>query len=307
MRKIFSSLLFAGFLFSLAGFSQTAIPNGDFEQWKPVSGNYQDPLYWDTPNPEIANIPFIGITVVSKSTDHESGAYSVKLETKHLSFPPLDIPGFITLGDFTMDLTAGTYSITGGVQITDNPTHLKGYYKFFPVGGDSCVIGIGLFRFNAGIRDTIGSGYMSVKDSVTDWTPFSAWIDYTISGAPDSMNIFAISSAEEVGMHVGTNLYIDNLFLDYTVSVNDKDPGSCIDTYLDRETKRLLVFFDFPENRQTSLALYNMMGTRVADLPAMMTRNERRILSYGSLPQGVYLLEVVHDGQKYCRKFFLNF
>jgi len=307
MNKIFYLFNLVGILISSAVSGQTAVPNGDFELWKPPNGNYQDPVSWDTPNKAVANIPIIGIVVVSRSTDHESGNYSVKLETKHLSVPPLDVPGFITLGTLTINLTAGSYTLTGGVPITDNPTHLQGYYKFLPQGGDSCVMAIGLFRNQSGVRDTIGSGYFSTRSTVSDWTPFSAWIDYTMTGAPDSMNIFALSTAQETGMHTGTTLYLDNLSLDYTVSVNRQGLQKGIDVYQDKETHRLLVFFDFNEPQLTSLMLYNMMGNKVAESPSMLVQKDRKVISFGSLPKGIYLLEVLHSGEKFCKKFFFNF
>jgi hypothetical protein len=307
MKSILNRLLLLTVLFAPATIrSQTLVPNGDFELWGPVTGNYQDPQYWDTPNPEIANIPFFGITVVSKSTDHESGSYSVKLETKHLSVPPLYVPGFITLGNLTLNLAAGTYSITGGAPIADNPTHLKGYFKYFPKGGDSCVVAIGLLKTNGNVRDTIGSGYYSSKDSVPDWTPFSAWIDYTMTGPPDSMNVFALSTAQEVNMHVGTTLYLDNLFLDYTVSTGNHSSQQEIDSYLDRETKRLLVFFNFEEPCLTSVCLFDMMGRKVAESHASMVKNGRQVFSTAALPRGIYVLEVLHSGNKFSRKFFIN-
>jgi hypothetical protein len=306
MNKGFYVYILLGFLISTKAFTQTSVPNGDFESWVDHS-SYQDPLYWDTPNQEVAPIPFIGVTVVSRSTDYESGAYSVKLETRHLSVPPLYIPGFITLGNLTINLTSGSFIITKGAPITDNPTHLMGYYKFMPQGGDSCLVAIGLFKTHGGVRDTIGTGVFSTKSTVTDWTPFSAWIDYTLTGAPDTMNIFALSTAQETNMHVGTVLYLDNITLDYTVGVNGQKSKKEIDVYQDKETHRLLTFFNFDEPQITSVGLYNMMGKKVKEVKEVMIQKERKVFSYDDLPRGIYLLEILHSSQKYCKKFFFNF
>ncbi len=301
------------YLFTLIGFfitsvicSQTVVPNGDFESW--VNHNtYEDPLYWDTPNQEVATIPFIGVAVVSKSTDHESGNYSVKLETKHLSIPPMDIPGFITLGNLTVNVAAGTYNLVGGVPISDHPTHLQGYYKYLPQGGDSCVLAMLLYKNQSGTRDTIGGTFFSSKVTVPDWTPFSVWIEYTLAEEPDSMNIFAVSTAQETGMHPGTTLYLDNLSLDYSVSVNRHELNNEIDVYQDKETNRLIVFYDFNEPQLTSMNLYNMSGKKVEGSPTGMIQKERKVISYGSFSRGIYLLEILHDGKKFCKKFFFNF
>ena len=306
MKKIFNFLILPAIIASNGLFAQTVVPNGDFENWVSHSA-YEDPLYWDTPNQEVASIPFIGFSVVTKSTDHQSGNYSAKLETKHLSIPPLDIPGFITLGNLSINLTAGTFELTGGVPISDNPTHLQGFYKYLPQGGDSCAVAILLYKSNAGVRDTVAGGVFSTDSTVSDWTPFSSWIEYLITETPDSMNIFAVSSAVDTGMHPGTTLYLDNITLDYTLPVNGHELKQEINYYQDKETKRILVFLDFPGMEMTSVKLYDMMGNLVEDSGNMMVQKERRVISYGSLPRGIYLLDILHSGKRFCKKFFINF
>ena len=285
--------------------AQTVIPNASFENWTTFS-NYSDPTGWDTPNQELMSIPFFGITVVSKSTDHHgSGSYSVKLETKHLTLPPMDIPGFMTCGTLTVNITAGTYTLSGGVPIVDQPTHLKGYYKYSPKGGDSCVIGIGLTKTTGTVKDTIAMGSFSTKDTVPDWTPFSAWIDYISTVAPDTMNIIAMSTAQQV-MTPGTVLYVDDLFLDYTVGFRENDPAAGIQVYNDRETSRLMIFFDFPKGENTTVKLINMMGQPVFQSQTGFVDKGRRVIPYSSLPGGVYLLEILHSSKVFTKKYFLN-
>jgi len=283
--------------------AQTVIPNGGFENW--TSGTYSDPVGWDTPNEELNLIPFVGISVVTKSTDHYgTGVYSAKLETKHYVFGSIDVPGFMTCGDLTIDFGAGSFILSGGVPVIDIPTHLKGYYKYLPKGGDSCVIGIQLTHWSGASSDSVGIGYFSTKDTVTDWTPFSAWINYISTEAPDSMNIIAMSTAQEF-MTIGTILYVDELFLDYTVGNDPKDPAAGVSVYHDRETERLLVFTDFDPLRTVSVRLINLSGRTVFQVPAAPAGRERIIVPCAGLPQGVYLLQVMHDGGIFTRKFFL--
>ena len=285
--------------------AQTVIPNASFENWTTYS-NYSDPTGWDTPNQELMSIPFFGISVVSKSTDHHAtGSYSARLETKHLTLPPTDVPGFMTCGTLTVDITNGTYTLTGGVPVVDQPTHLKGYYKFFPKGGDSCVIGIGLTKTTGAVKDSVGLGSFSTKDTVPDWTPFSAWIDYISASVPDTMNIIAMSTAQET-MTPGTVLYVDDLFLDYTVGYRDDDPAAGIQVYNDRETSRLMVFFDFSKGENTSVRLVNMMGQSVYTTTSSLIEKDRRVIPYTGMPQGIYLLEILHNSKVFTKKFFLN-
>jgi hypothetical protein len=283
---------------------QTVVPNGSFENWVNYSG-YQNPQYWDTPNQEISGIPLFGTTVVTKSSDHEDGSFSAKLETKHILILPLNIPGFITLGNLTLDIANLGYTVTGGWPISDHPTHLKGFYKYMPQGGDSCLIAVGLFKTTAGVKDTIASGYFSTHDVVNDWTPFSAWIDYTVMTAPDTMNIFALSSAQDTAT-AGSILYIDNINLDYTVGIDHGNPQTGIEIYQDREASRLLLFYDFETTEDVAVSLYSMTGQEVSGIRTVSMKKGKMELFYGHFSPGVYILNVIHGGQKYSRKFVLN-
>ncbi len=299
---IFFCLFFLVFIPVLQ--AQTVVPNPSFETW--TTGSFSNPTGWDTPNQELMSIPFFGFPVVTKSTDHHgTGSFSAKLETKHLTLPPLDVPGFMTCGNLTVDITSGTYELTGGVPVTDQPTHLKGYYKYDPKGGDSCVIGIGLTKTTGATRDTVGFGAFSTRDTIADWTPFSAWIDYIEGAAPDTMNIIAMSTAQEV-MTPGTVLWVDELYLDYTVGFDNEDPSAGIRIYNDRETARLMIFFDFPAVQTTGIRLYNMQGRCMSHIAPEPVSNDRRIIHYSDLSKGIYLLEILHDNKKFTRKFFLN-
>jgi len=302
--RIAKQLFFIIQVLFTASIAAQTIPNNGFETWI-NHGQYDDPQFWDTPNQEVCFIPFY-TKVVSKSTDHQSGSFSAKLETKLIPIINITVPGVITLGTLSINIVAGTYAINGGVPINDMPTHLKGFYKFQPKGGDSCVIGIGLTKWNNGVgRDSIGIGYFSSHDTVTSWTPFSAWIDYITVITPDTMNILAISSATYTPT-AGTILYIDDLYLDYTTAVNEKDPGQGIDIYQDRELLELLVFFDFPSPKSTFLRLYDIMGKKVLEIPSRLIGKEQVKFSYMDFRPGLYILEIVHNNKRFCKKFIFN-
>ena len=302
MKHLISFVL--TFLMISAVKSQTTIPNGSFEDWVNYS-NYSDPQYWDTPNEELMAIPFFGTTVVTRSNDHQAGTYSAKLETKHITLPPVDVPGVLTLGELTIDIFTQTYTINGGAPINDIPTHLKGFFKFQPQGGDSCVIGIGLTRMNGGVRDSIGAGYYSTHDTVNAWTPFSAWIDYDTVAVPDTFNILVMSSAVEVPTP-GTILYVDDLFLDYTVGRDEDDPSTGIRVYQDKEVGELIVFFDFIYPQITSISLYNMTGQNMVEYPSKTIEKDRVTFNYSGFRSGIYILEVIHNNNRFIRKFFFN-
>jgi hypothetical protein len=304
MKQFFLLVEFFSFFFVISVKGQTPVPNGDFENWI-NHGSYQNPQYWDTPNQAISvALPF-GTQVVTKSTDHESGSYSARLESQQLTFPSIVVPGVVTLGTLTINIFAQTYSISGGTPISDKPTHLKGFYKFIPKGGDSCAIGIGLTKWNNGTRDSVGIGAFSTHDTINVWTPFYAWINYVLNEQPDTFNILAISSADSTPA-AGTVLFVDNLALDYTVGIDHKDPAAGINIYQDREEKQILVYFDFEKPEVTEIQFFNMMGQQVSKTPVENLMKDRRIIKYNGSSSGIYVLEILHGGNKYCKKFFIN-
>ncbi|MGA3013923.1 MAG: PCMD domain-containing protein [Bacteroidales bacterium] len=304
MKPFFITIIFFSFVFVFRTQCQTPVPNGDFENWVSYSG-YQNPQYWDTPNQAISiALPF-GTQVVTKSTDHESGSYSARLESEQLTLPSIVVPGVITLGTLTIDILNQTYTITGGTPINDKPTHLKGFYKYQPKGGDSCVIGVAFTKWNNGTRDSVGIGAFSTHDTINTWSPFSAWVKYVLDEQPDTFNILAMSSAESAPT-AGSVLFVDNLYLDYTVGINHEDLAAGIDIYQDREEQQILVYFDFEKPESTSMKFFNMTGQVISETPVESMMKGRRVLNYKGSPAGIYVLEIIHGDKMFSKKFFIN-
>lgn len=304
MKQIctFSVCFFFILVFQLNG--QTPVPNGDFETWINY-GTYSNPQYWDTPNQVVSiAIPF-GTQVVTKSSDHESGSFSARLESQQLTYPSVCVPGVVTLGTLNINLFTQAFTLTGGVPISDMPTHLKGWFKFQPKGGDSCAIGIGLTKWNSGVRDSVGIGTFSTHDTVNTWTPFYAWINYVINEQPDTFNIVAMSSADSVPT-AGTVLYVDNIALDYTVGINHDDPSAGISVYQDKQEKQILVYFDFDQPESTGIRLFNMTGQVVSKTSMENLMKTRKIINYQGYSTGLYVLEILHNRKIFSRKFLIN-
>jgi len=212
----------------------------------------------------------------------------------------------MTLGKIHADLISQTYSVTGGVPINDRPTHLMGYYKYQPVGGDSCAMGILLYKTINGARDTIAAGYFSSTATVNDWAHFSAWIIYDTVLTPDTMNVVVLASAQ-TNMNPGTTLYVDNLYLDYTVGFGERDSSAGISVYQDKETGRLIVFCEFPSARDVVLRLYDLSGKQVYSQGPVSVSGGRMVIPCAGLSQGLYILVVQHDGKTFTKKFLLGF
>jgi hypothetical protein len=120
------------------------------------------------------------------------------------------------------------------------------------------------------------------------------------------MNIIALSSAQ-TPMTPGTTLFVDDLYLDYTVGFNEKDPAAGISVYQDKESGRLIVFCDFPSAQNVVVKLYNMTGREVFTAGPQTISSGRVVIPCSGLSKGIYVLAVQHEGKTFTRKFLLGF
>jgi hypothetical protein len=220
--------------------TEFVIPNGNLENWYNVvvnpTLNYDDPGTGPTDNwlgtlNSLALVPPTawgpGPVTVFKTTDKYSGTYAAKAVSNIFPLGPVTvfIPGMI--GTAIMD-NAGLRALMGKPCPDCKPLRFKGYYKFEPVNGDSCVALILLSKWNATAkkRDTIGYGKMVQHNAVSTYTKFEIPVNYTGSGIVDSITVLVISSAGinvvdfmgSVGQ-VGSTMYVDELTLDYTAGI----------------------------------------------------------------------------------------
>ncbi|MCX6276840.1 MAG: PCMD domain-containing protein [Bacteroidetes bacterium] len=237
--KHFITLVLLAFAMNY-GYSQSNLPNGDFENWYNIivnpSLNYDElgtgpTENWISTLNSLAQVPPSlqgpGPVTVFKTTDKYSGTYAAKGVSAlfQLGQIPIFIPGMI--GTAVMDF-AGIRALLGKPCANCKPLRFKGFYKFEPVNGDSCAAIILLSKWNstAKKRDTIGYGRMVQKSAVNTYTQFDIPVNYTSSEVVDSMTLLVVSSAgvnfikfmESQGQ-VGSTMYVDELTLEYAEGI----------------------------------------------------------------------------------------
>jgi hypothetical protein len=201
------------------------VPNGDFESWT-GSGNYQDPVSWSTPNSTTASLGTY--TVTKESTIKQSGSFSAKVQTK--SVFGFQIPGLMTLGTFSINLTTMEAKIEGGTPFTGRPNTLTGYLQYEPKLGDEGFIGVLLLKQNGTAWDTIGSGSYSTTSTLLTWTPFTVPITYADPSTPTHLNIIILSS-DQNNPQPNSTLYIDNLQFQYPIGLSDQTADQAPEMY----------------------------------------------------------------------------
>jgi hypothetical protein len=184
------------------------IPNPGFETWN-GSGCNKNPDGWGSVN---SSICALGNPVVDRASgaDAHSGTYAIKVITVHVGFPiNQTAPGLAVTG--TVNTSAQTTE--GGFICTSRPDKLTGWYKYAPVGADTCRVELTLWRRNGGAYELIGEALFTKTGAVSTYTKFEAPINYVSSNTPDSAKILILSSNPSSASSANNNstMFVDDL------------------------------------------------------------------------------------------------
>ncbi len=269
--------------------AQNPIPNNDFENW---TGNTPDG--WDTSNENILGTDFTCVT--RESSDPQSGQYSAKVQSvSHniIFVGTVTMPGILTLGDVIIDIVNQTGTVVGGVPVSGYPKFLKGYYKYQPAAGDSCIIGIGLTRWNGTGSDTIAYAYSKFGANVSSWQEFSIPVEYETFVEPDSMNVMFVSSNIETGTVTGgSTLWVDNLWIDFS-QVSVSDPGFDKQIYAFESSDGNSIVINTGDNKVAKAELFNISGYLLKT--SGRSNNDETTFGISDLKSGIYLVRVLFD------------
>jgi hypothetical protein len=260
------------------------IPNGNFENWYNIivsaSLNYDEIGTGPTDNwmgtlNSLAWVPPTtggpGPVTVFKTTDKHSGTYAAKAVSADFPLGPITvfIPGMI--GTAVMD-NANIRAIMGKPCPDCRPSRFKGFYKFEPVGGDSCIAMLLVSKWNATAkkRDTIGFGRMVEHNAVSTYKEFDIPISYRSTETVDTMTMLVVASAG-INFKVftasqgkpGTTMYVDDLTVDYPSGIQQVlMPEVAVAAY-PNPVKDILHLDLSKAVKDGSLEVYNSAGKQV--------------------------------------------
>jgi len=265
-------------------FAQNPIPNPDFEDW---SGG--EPTGWNTINQSVFGTSFVCVTRDLSNPQHGTSCAKIETVTHNIFLVgPVTMPGILSLGEITLDVINQTGTVSGGVPITTQPNQLRGWFRYLPSNGDSCILGIGLSRWNGVGRDTLALAYKVIGGQTPDWTEFSVPIEYLIWTMPDTMNIMFFSSNLLNGSPVsGSELWIDNLMLEYgPVAVQNAGMNEAPSIRYSTDGFPIITLNNGAVTSEISV--FNLNGILVKNFPTSPGLREI-ILNTSDLASGIYL------------------
>jgi Secretion system C-terminal sorting domain len=228
MKKVF--LLMLALVMSLTStttFAQNGVvPNAGFEDWSSVdpSVEFEMPNNWLTSDLFYAFLLEAETNMVKKTTDKKSGTAAILLKKDTVT---VDLGGGFVIkdvfGSFALMLDFDTEA--HGMPVTVRPAALKGFYKMVNPDKDSAYISA-----IAGKYDTTGDSLVDVGEGILYFTkatatyqPFTVPIIYTPgSKGIDTLDL-EINCGGEVNTSNKTELYLDDLALQWAVSADEYD------------------------------------------------------------------------------------
>jgi hypothetical protein len=293
-------------LFGSVTFSQVLLPNGDFENWTEVQGSGPDSTYWipsgdffGTLN-ELAWVPQNpGPVTCYRTTDSHSGTYAAALVSKLYTSIGIFIPGM--LGTSKLLITQATIKLGKPCPYGCDPKHFTGWFKYFPVNGDSCKFAILVSHYNTSThhRDTLAYGDTLIKATVATYTMFDVPVKtINVGTAPDSLTILAVASGAFSVTNLlggqgqpGSTLYVDDLSVEYPLGIQQVLlPEVAVNTYPDPASDMLTIELSTKVNNGL-LQVYNLQGKMMEKINLSDTKTT---VSISHLSTGTYYYKLTN-------------
>ncbi|MBP7497485.1 MAG: T9SS type A sorting domain-containing protein [Bacteroidales bacterium] len=289
--------------------AQTDFPNGNFENWSSVSS--EEPDYWNTYN--VFGIIFNNKQLAaSKTPDSYDGSWALRLQTdKYFLGSDSMYFGFVTNGNLFENEGKNP---TGGLAINKTPDKLTFYYKYSPVGYDSAVAGLFLYKY-----DNINKKRIQLDSSLVTLLPAQQFtlmeipVNYNEIDIPDTLNItFASSNVikDDNYKGVGSVLIIDKLDLIYkegTFTKSKISEDSHISIFPNPAKNYLTLIFDDQLSGNSTINIFNPCGDAVLSKNISHYDSAKSIsLNIQNINPGIYILKITNPLYNIVKKIIIE-
>ncbi|MBI2279260.1 MAG: T9SS type A sorting domain-containing protein [Bacteroidetes bacterium] len=285
-------LLSLSAIVALTATTIVAQTNMGFETWGPTTASPNNPTGWETFNTGNFGGPN-GTT--QETADPGAGSISAKMVTM-TGFGALTggadtIAGLLALNG---DLLGG--NLIGGVAYTQKPISMDLLFKSAPVGGDTCVLFAQLQHYDVGSSSTVvdGQAVFMINITVPVWTSFNIPFNYFTTDTPDTLIIFAASSAGgtiTTGLpQPGSTFWLDGLVINNPVGVNVITNTERIAAYPNPASSSIKIALN--NTKATSIKITNITGKTVKSVSVMSNVVN---VNVEELPVGLYIYQVMNN------------
>ena len=310
MKKIALCTVVALFMALSTVQSQTAFPDGGFENcWKEYQ-TLEGKSYWDfnsnyflstlntlydmTTEQGIAPLTAWRLT----GSDVYNGNYSLKVASDEMImgdemlFLP-GVAGTLYVDIFNVDCILGK-------PFTSRPTNLKGYFKYAPEKGDSAAIEV--FLKKEGF--VLGKGKRVIKETVSDWSQFDIPIAYEYEMTPDTIVVLFVSSAKydfssintllQCKGQIGSTLCLDDVEFAYGPSGIKEmfTPSISVNVYPNPSTEQITI--QIGKETNGTVKIYDYLSRKVGEYSVNGTQTTINISDFAT---GSYLINIVENGK----------
>jgi len=279
----------------------TPYPNGGFEDWTELSG--EEPDEWFSSN--VFTIGSSGSSVV-KTEDSYQGTYASMLESKLTIIE--DTMAFVSNGQL------GDDGPIGGMPVDNIPDKLTGYYKYFPDGPDTALVGVTLYRYNDNTGNTSVLDETILKlPAASEYTAFELPVSYDQYPLPDTANIiFSAGNIDNDSSYygLGSILYVDELEITYKpppTAIENKLTKDDYKTYPNPAINRLNFEFTEAFQNDIDITILNLLGKSEQKETILAHKSQSFSLDISKLESGIYFYRVQSFGtEEFTGKFFVK-
>ena len=276
------------FIFFISLFAANAdaqnVPNGGFENWISL-GFYENPISWYTT--DSLSMTQGNHSVTKETVDYHTASFAMRLTpfTYNIAFV---IPGVATNGRINLS----TLVIEGGTPDTVRHAQLNGWYKYAPVGNDSCTVQVTLYKMVGTTRTVVAAGVFGTTAAASVYTPFQINLTYASGVNPDSV-VISVASSALGSSHIGSVLLVDDFsFSGIVASTNDmENVVLSVNVFPVPAKNNLTVQLDLKRNIHTSFEISDVSG-RVVIVHEMNATAEN--IDISELSNGTYFYSL-HD------------
>ena len=265
--------------------SAQQLPNSGFENWS--SGN---PTGWGSVDEMLSATGLVsGTTLETQVSPGNSGSSACELKTQSVNIlliGNIDAPGIVNTGSLVLDLASGAPNF-GRIPYSAMPSGYSFYYKYAPVNGDTAATICYFTKWNSttNSRDTIGGGGTLINGTTSAFTMMTIPITWAGTTAPDSVQLFFISSAG-VAPQINTSLIIDDINMIVPIGMNEND-AAIFNVFPNPATDALNIVG--MNNKASKVEVYDITGKMVASESFIGNKTK---VNTENFPGGLYIYKV---------------